>query len=105
MSMYAIRHRNAAIGHHFFSADTMDFFGSRVEAGPFRDGIFITSEQPPHGPRAYAIRKALPRGEIVTYGGSPHGVCRYATREAAIADAKALAAGDTPWKEGTVGAG
>ena len=43
---------------HWFDRDTMRFFGTRfcdsgrVHAGRF----FVTSEQPPHGDRIYAVR-------------------------------------------------
>lgn len=48
-------------GSHFFDADSMRFFGSRIyDIKPVSDGwLFITSEKRPRSddPRAYTLRK------------------------------------------------
>ena len=62
-------------GGHYFDADTMRFFGSRLPDGVLYGGrYFITSEkQPNHGsgnhPRMYSVREALVTGEV-GHGGS-----------------------------------
>ena len=58
-------------GRHWFDRDTMRFFGTRLpRAGITGQGgvFFVTSEQPPHGPRAYSVRKLLGEGRIETVG-------------------------------------
>lgn len=72
-----IRRRNAALGHHWFSADTLRFFSSRIQERIYvgRDGraYFVTSErfQPSRGPaarRLYTVRVANLDGSIDTVG-------------------------------------
>lgn len=55
---------------HFFDTDTMRFFKSRIGAVRIKNGIwyFITSERPPHGKRAYSVRKMELDGDIETVG-------------------------------------
>ena len=55
---------------HFFDADTMRFFGSRIGAVRIigDDWYFITSEKPPHGRRMYSVRKMELDGNIETIG-------------------------------------
>lgn len=36
--------RNKAAGFHWFDMETMEYFGSMIEATPNKNGIFITSE-------------------------------------------------------------
>lgn len=49
---------------HWFDPETMRFFKTRIGAHVYvnddytnGDLLFITSEKPPHGPRAYAVRQ------------------------------------------------
>lgn len=61
-----IRRRNAALGHHWFSADTMRFFSSRVQERIYvaKDGraFFVTSERSGGcNPGSYDIRYTVPR--------------------------------------------
>jgi hypothetical protein len=55
---------------YWFSPDTMRFFGTRigkvVQVGQV--WLFITSEKPPHGPRAYSVRRMTETGDISTVG-------------------------------------
>ncbi len=55
---------------HFFDTDTLRFFKSRIGAVRIKDGVwfFITSEKPPHGPRAYSVRRMELDGAINTVG-------------------------------------
>lgn len=55
---------------HFFDSDTMRFFRSRIGAVRIKDGIwyFVTSERPPHGSRAYSVRRMELDGDITTVG-------------------------------------
>lgn len=67
-TMQEIRAANAAHGHKWFTPDTFAFFGTVVEAGPIGGCLFITSEKPPRGPRAYSVRVAYDTGEVETVG-------------------------------------
>jgi len=67
-SMSEIKAANRQAGHCFFSRKTMTFHGSRIEGGVLRGRYFVTSEQPPHGPRRFSLRKAEDDGSIRTIG-------------------------------------
>lgn len=73
---------------YWFSANSMAFFDTQLypsSAEPTNSGaLFITSEQPPYGPRAYSVRRAYDSGEIETVGA----FCGYATFIAAEAAMK-----------------
>ena len=84
-----IKQANRNLGHHWFDAGTMRFFATRicnetVEELPDGGALFVTSEKPPHGERAYAVRRAKPNGEVETVGR----ICTYRTRQQAIAALK-----------------
>lgn len=66
----AVRAANRAIGHHFFSPDTMRFFNSRVESSHVHGGkYFVTSERREADmPKRYTIRESLADGSIQTVG-------------------------------------
>jgi hypothetical protein len=70
---------------HWFDDGTMRFFRTRLGACRYVDRtvlLFVTSEQPPHGPRAYCVRKLdLTTGEIDTLD---PGLCGIATRGRAV---------------------
>lgn len=61
-NMPRIKRTMEAAGSHWFEPSTMRFFRTRlgkVFQGP--GGIyFVTSEQPPHGPRRYSVRRFDP---------------------------------------------
>lgn len=60
---------NKAMGYYWFSPDTMRFFKTRISNWDAISGLFITSEQPPHGPRVYSVRKAdFITGRVVSIG-------------------------------------
>ena len=64
-----VREANAAIGHHWFSRDTMRFFNSRIVGNLIDGRFFVSSERYDDGsPRLYTIREAMPNGEIETVG-------------------------------------
>jgi len=88
-----IRKANKDAGYHFFDRDTMKFFGSKVEAGPYGGTHFVTSEKHPTNPRSriYIVRRAEANGRVQTVGSLPH----HATKTAARDHAKALAARTT----------
>lgn len=80
---------NRAAGHHWFDRDTMRFFRTRlcpatVTALPDGGALFVASDVPPHGPRAYAVRRAHADGSVETLGV----VCEFRTRAQAIAALK-----------------
>lgn len=61
-SISAVKARNRACGQHFFDADTLRFFGSRIGSRVFVGSnatYFVTSEQMPRSddPRRYTVRK------------------------------------------------
>ena len=64
---------NKAIGHNFFSDNTMAFFDSRIETDIIAGEYFVTSEQyhSPRGtsePRLYTLRIIKDNGEVDTVG-------------------------------------
>ena len=87
MSHIKAFYHNRNPGGYWFEPDTMRFFktrmGSEFYAGtPNPDGpfeplggdwercpmVFVTSEKPPHGPRAYSVRWLDSGGDISTVG-------------------------------------
>jgi hypothetical protein len=61
----ALHRRN---GGGWFEADAMRFFGTRLESPIVHGHYFITSEQPPAGPRLYSVRSFDKQGVISTEG-------------------------------------
>ncbi len=60
---------NDAAGQHFFDADTMEFFNSKLESDLIDGRFFITSERFDFNtPKQYTIRAAQDDGAIVTLG-------------------------------------
>lgn len=50
----ALRADVTASGSHWFDADTMAFFGTRIDGSKvYGSRVFVASHQPPHGPRVY----------------------------------------------------
>lgn len=67
----AIARANRDAGFHYFDADTMRFFGSRVLPRVFGGHLFVTSERSgfdPNSPRRYSVREVFPDGSIDTVG-------------------------------------
>ena len=73
------KNANARAGQHFFDAEAMRFFGSRLPRTviPVADGaLFVTSEQRPFmsgidtapNPRLYTVRHVSDRGTVSTLG-------------------------------------
>ena len=82
-SMAAVRKANAALGHHFFDADTLRFFRSRVGSALYGGRYFVTSEQRQGMGgqlRLYTVRRAEDDGRITTVGEFQ----AYATRAEAL---------------------
>lgn len=67
-----IKQASKDAGGHWFDADTMRFFRSRIghKAYPVSDGaFFVTSERyDDDSPRLYTVRRAYDSGEIETVG-------------------------------------
>ena len=59
---------NDEAGQHWFDADTMAFFKSRLESDLIDGRYFISSERGPYGPRAFSIREADEDAHIQTVG-------------------------------------
>lgn len=79
-----VRAYNQATGGHWFDRSAMRYFGTKIHTkGLLICGkYFITSEQPPHGPRGYTVREVSTDGDINTVGE----LCGYRTaKEAAMA--------------------
>ncbi len=68
-------------GSHWFDASAMRFFGTRIESGVIRGKYFVTSEQPPHGPRGFTLRSFDEAAHVDTVGE----LCGYASKAAAVA--------------------
>lgn len=62
-----IKARNEAIGHHFFSKETMNYFRSRASAVTFGN-YFVTSEKYMDEARLYTVRYQNEDGTIETVG-------------------------------------
>jgi len=82
-----VKQANASIGHHWFDRDTLRFFSSRFSETLHGGRFFVSSERPPHGPRAYTVREALSDGSVETRGE----FMAYANRRQAQAAAAELA--------------
>lgn len=71
---YKRRRAEAGKDGHWFDESTMRFFGSRIGAthvvGDYETGlwVFVTSEQPPYGPRGYTVHRMTPDGSISDIG-------------------------------------
>jgi hypothetical protein len=79
--MESVKRANAALGHYFFSPDTMRFFRSRLPHTVYYGRYFVTSEQFDYdSPRLYTIRVANPDGSIDTVGEFQ----QYRSRSAAV---------------------
>lgn len=66
-----IERKNRRIGHHFFDAETLGFFGSRVDDCVTAHRFFVTSERSGFdrsSPRRATIRMVRNGGEIETVG-------------------------------------
>jgi hypothetical protein len=62
-----VRAANKAIGHHFFSRETMRHWRSRIESSLYGGRYFVTSEQGGDDkPRIYKVREVRPDGSIAT---------------------------------------
>jgi hypothetical protein len=89
----AIKDAVRATGSHWFDPSTMRFFGTKVLPTVYQGpgGVyFVTSEQPPHGPRAFTVRSFNPEtADIGTVGE----VCSINTKGKASDMAKKAAAG------------
>lgn len=93
-TLASLKRRNVEAGYHFFDADTLRFFRSRIAPGVIGGRLFVTSEQfqPSHGPpeeRRYTVRVMHDEGDAGTLGTFQ----QYRTLRAARHDAEALAAG------------
>lgn len=68
-SMAEVRRRNQAAGLHWFSADSLRFFRSRVSRTLHGGRFFVSSEQNGYdGERLWSVREALADGRVVTVG-------------------------------------
>lgn len=87
---YEIKRRNTAFGHHFFDADTMEFFGSKVLPTVYVGSdlsYFVTSEKHQDDPRLYTVRSCDVRGDVQTVGSFQE----HTTASDALAVARTLA--------------
>lgn len=71
--MSEIKNANLEADGVFFRPDSMEIFGTHLEAGPFQGRFFVTSEQftSMRGKtyaRRFTVREAMPNGAIGTVG-------------------------------------
>lgn len=63
-----LKKRNREAGFHYFDADTMDFFDSRLSGtprvGPDGFAYGVVSNKPPHSARTYEVIRVRPDGEV-----------------------------------------
>jgi hypothetical protein len=80
-----IKTANRVAGMHFFDADTLRFFNSRILDGVYGGRYFVTSERRPRSkePRLYTVREASADGGITTVGMFQGYVSAKAARRAA----------------------
>jgi hypothetical protein len=67
-SIAELKALNEKNGGCWFGRGEMRFFGTKIESGILRGHYFISSEQPPHGPRAYTVRSFNDEGDVETVG-------------------------------------
>ncbi len=92
MTIDQIKDANKAAGYHFFSPDSLRFFGSRVLPTVYAGNVFITSEYTnwDRSDRAYTVRRLESDGTIETVGE----FLGYATRAEAVKVARAAGTSD-----------
>lgn len=68
-SILDVKAANNAKDGHWFDRDTMRFFGTKIETDMIAGRFFVTSEQPPRGPREFRVRRAEDDATIATLVG------------------------------------
>ena len=63
-----LKRLNKQNGGCWFDPASMKFFSTRIESEILGGKYFVTSEQPPHGPRAFTVRAFDSQGSIDTVG-------------------------------------
>jgi hypothetical protein len=66
-----VKRANRDAGYHFFDADTLRFFGSRIGSTVYAGRFFVTTERSGfehYSPRKATVREAMPDGSIETVG-------------------------------------
>lgn len=81
---------NAKNGGCWFDRASTRFFGTVIHTGILPGSMFITSEQPPHGPRKFSVRTFSETGHIGTLGE----FCGYESLASAREAARAAAAAE-----------
>lgn len=71
-TIHELKVLNEKNGGCWFEPATMRFFGTKIESGIICGKYFITSEQPPRGPRAYSVRSFDDQGDVSTVGEFAH---------------------------------
>jgi hypothetical protein len=84
-----VKEANRRLGHHWFSKDTLRFFGGRVLPTLYGNRFFVTSEFTgfDRTARAYTVRLANPDGTVERVGE----LGAYQTRKQAVGAAKRAA--------------
>jgi len=59
---------NKENGSPWFHRSRMAFFGTQIHGGIIQGKYFVTSEQPPRGPRKYSVRTFNETGDVDTVG-------------------------------------
>jgi hypothetical protein len=63
-----VKAANAALGHGWFEPSSMGWFETKIETNVQRGRYFVTSEQPPSGPRTFSVREIDDEGRVTTVG-------------------------------------
>jgi hypothetical protein len=61
-----IKAANERLGHYWFTAATMETWGTQIESEVIRGHWFITSEDHPSGSRRFSVRHATSDGDVHT---------------------------------------
>ena len=77
-----VKRANHELGHHWFDADTLRFFRSRIGLELYGGRYFISSEAGPDRVRRFTVREAAASGAITTVGGFQSHVSRAAAMAA-----------------------
>lgn len=89
--MQEVRQANRALGHVWFSAETMEYHGTTVESELIGGQWFVTRDRTWNGGKAYTIRHVDSDGDVHTERSTE--LCQFPFRRGAYEGAQRLARG------------